>query len=209
MPRTAAAPATRRPANGKAAPPRKGERPAPRKKAADAPKRSKQAGKQRPAAKARQAPRWLTGLGVMGALAVCLVLVGLSGIGFDLALRSALRPATAVDEASAVCGDLRSRNYDALANEMDPTPDGASTGTFDRVAFIAKLRALDQRDGPVRSCALRQLNASGPDGMTIFGFTVRRAQAPDPLESLVVVRRVRGHWKVSRASSFYDPPERN
>src|SRR5690348_11268638 len=96
-------------------------------------------------------------------LALLLALVGLAGVEFDAALRAALRPPTATDEASAVCNDLRSQDYDALAGEMDPTPDGASTGPFDRAAFVAALRAQDAALGRVRSCALSEMN--GADGI--------------------------------------------
>jgi hypothetical protein len=143
------------------------------------------------------------------ALALGLALVGLAGVEFDLALREALRPPTAADEASAVCNDLRSQDYDALASEVDPAPDGASTGVFDRAAFVAALRAQDGALGPVRACALTQMN--GADGIAsdevVFALTVRRSRAPDPLDALVVVRReARGQWAVSRASTFYYAP---
>ena len=142
-------------------------------------------------------------------LALLLALVGLAGLEFDVALRAALRPPTAADEASAACNDLRSLDYDALAGEVDPTPDGASTGPFDRAAFVAALRAQDAALGPVRTCALSQMN--GADGIAsdevVFALTVTRARAPDPLGALVVVRReAHGQWAISRASTFYYAP---
>jgi hypothetical protein len=145
------------------------------------------------------------------ALALLLALVGLAGVEFDAALRAALRPPTATDEASAVCNDLRSQDYDALAGEMDPTPDGVSTGPFDHAAFVAGLRAQDATLGRVRSCALSEMN--GADGIAsdtvVFALTVTRSRAPAPLGALVVVRReARGQWAISRASTFYyAPPE--
>lgn len=148
----------------------------------------------------RRLSMWLT-LG----LALALLLAGVGGVGFDLALRAALRAPTAVDEASAVCDDLRSQRYDALAAEMDPTPDGANAGPFDRTAFVAALRDLDQREGTVRACSLRLLG-NGADGASVlFSMTVRRTRVADPLGSMVVVRReTRGGWAISRASTFYD-----
>jgi hypothetical protein len=142
-------------------------------------------------------------------LALLLALVGLAGVEFDAALRAALRPPTATDEASAVCNDLRSQDYDALAGEMDPTADGGSTGSFDRAAFVAALRAQDAALGPVRACALSQMN--GADGIAsddaVFALTLTRSRAPAPLGALVVVRRAaRGQWAISRASTFYYPP---
>jgi hypothetical protein len=142
-------------------------------------------------------------------LALSLALVGLAAVEFDVALRAALRPPTATDEASAVCNDLRSQDYDALAGEMDPAPDGASTGPFDRAAFVAALRAQDAALGSVRACALSQMN--GADGIAsdavVFALTVTRSRAPAPLGALVVVRReARGQWAVSRASTFYYAP---
>lgn len=142
-------------------------------------------------------------------LAVLLALVGLAGVAFDAALRMALRPPTARDEASAVCNDLRSRDYDALADEMDPTPDGTSSGHFDRGAFVAGLRAQDAALGPVRTCALSELNgAAGSDSdAVVFTVTVTRTRTPAPLGALVVVRRAaRGQWAISRASTFYYAP---
>ena len=142
------------------------------------------------------------------ALALALLLVGLAGFAALSVLHSALRPATATDEASAVCAYLRSHDYDARAAEMDPAPASGSTGAFDRAGFAAQLRALDQREGPVRACSLRLLGA-GPDGASVvFALTVRRARVADPLGSLVVVERApNGRWTISRASTFYDSPE--
>jgi hypothetical protein len=50
----------------------------------------------------------------------------------DRVLQWALRTPTVGDEASAVCAYLLIGNYNALADEMDPVPDGASTelGSF-------------------------------------------------------------------------------
>ncbi|HEV2238804.1 MAG TPA: hypothetical protein VGR57_19250 [Ktedonobacterales bacterium] len=143
-------------------------------------------------------------------LALLLALAGLAGVGYDAALRAALRPPSATDEASAVCNDLRSQDYDALAGEMDPTPDGGSTGPFDHAAFVAALRAQDAALGPVRACALNQMN--GADGIAsddvVFALTLTRARAPAPLGALVVVRReARGQWALSRASTFYYAPQ--
>jgi hypothetical protein len=143
------------------------------------------------------------------ALWMMLMLVGLAGMEFDLALRQALRPATARDEASAVCNDLRSQDYDGLASEVDPAPDGASQGPFDRAAFVASLRAQDASLGPVRSCALSTMN--GADGIAsdaaVFALTLTRSRELALIESLVVVRReARGQWAISRASTFYYAP---
>ncbi len=142
------------------------------------------------------------------ALALALLLVGLAGFAALTVLHAALRPATATDEASAVCAYLRTHDYDALAAEMDPAPAGASTSAFDRASFAAQLRALDQREGPVRACSLRLLGA-GPDGASVvFALTVRRARVADPFGSLVVVERLpNDRWTISRASTFYDSPE--
>jgi hypothetical protein len=141
------------------------------------------------------------------ALALALLLVGLAGFAALSVLHAALRPATATDEAAAVCAYLRSQDYDALAAEMEPAPAGSSTGTFDRTSFVAQLRALDQREGTVRACSLRLLGA-GPDGTSVvFALTVRRTRVADPLGSLVAVERApNSHWAISRASTFYDSP---
>jgi hypothetical protein len=138
------------------------------------------------------------------ALAIALLLVGLAGFAAVGLLHRALRAPTATDEAAAVCAYLRSRDYDALASEMDPAPAGAAIGAFDRAAFAAQLRALDQREGVVRDCALRLLGPGADSGSVVFGLTVRRAGVADPLGSLVIVERVRdGGWVISRASTFY------
>jgi hypothetical protein len=148
--------------------------------------------------------------GVSLVLWLMLMVVGLAGVEFDLALREALRPATAADEASAVCNDLRSQDYEGLAGEVDPAPDGASTGPFDHAAFVASLRAQDAAQGPLRTCALSAMN--GADGIAsdavVFELTTTRSREPAPVGSLVVVRReARGQWAISRASTFYYAPQ--
>jgi hypothetical protein len=142
------------------------------------------------------------------ALALVLLLVGSAGLEAAALLTAALRPPLPGDEASAVCDYLLAHDYDALASEMDPAPAGASTDPFEPAAFVAQLRALDAREGTVRTCALRQLGASGDGATVLYSLTLRRTRVPDPLGSLVVVhRRAGGGWVISRSSTFYDAPE--
>ncbi len=148
-------------------------------------------------------PRWRVYWRLTLLLALLLCLVGLAGIEVDQELQYALRPPTAADEASAVCDYLLSRNYDALAGEIDPAPDGASTGPFDRAAFAAQLRTLDRDLGTVRTCTLLELGA-GNNSSVVYSLTVHRTRAAEPRGSLVVVRRqAHGEWAISRASTFY------
>jgi hypothetical protein len=145
-------------------------------------------------------------------LAIPLIAALLAAVQVDRVLQWALRTPTVTDEASAVCDYLLSQNYDALANEMDPNsaPAGASSGPFDRAAFVAGLRALDASDGRVTSCALSQIgtaaaaNTAGSAPEVVFAMTVRRAQVSYPLGALVVVRAAAdGRLRLSRASTFY------
>lgn len=137
-------------------------------------------------------------------LALALSLAALGALGVDRVLRWSLRSPTVGDEASAACAYLLNGNYAVLAGEMDPVPDGASTGPFDRATFTAGLRALDARDGRVTSCALRQMGSNDSAPVVIFAMTVRRAHLSYPLGSLVVVRHeADGRWLISRASTFY------
>lgn len=142
------------------------------------------------------------------ALALVLLLAGLAGLEAAALLEAALRPPLPGDEASAVCDYLLSRDYEALAGEMDPAPAGASTDPFTQEAFVAQLRALDAREGTVRTCALRQLGADSDGATVLYSLTLRRTRILDPLGSLVVVhRRSDGRWVLSRSSTFYDAPE--
>lgn len=142
------------------------------------------------------------------ALALGLLLTGVGGLEAAALLATALRPSLPVEEASAVCDSLLSRDYAALAGEMDPTPAGASTGPFDRNAFVMQLRAVDAREGTVRTCALRQLATSSDGATVLYALTIRRTRVADPLGSLVVVhRKPDGGWAISRGSTFYDAPE--
>jgi hypothetical protein len=137
-------------------------------------------------------------------LALGLSVAAAAAGGVDRVLHWSLRTPTAADGASAACALLLNGNYDRLADEMDPAPDGASTDPFDRDAFEAGLRALDASDGRVTSCTLRQMGPAADTPVAIFALTTHRAHRSDPLDSLVVVRREPdGRWLLSRASTFY------
>jgi hypothetical protein len=137
-------------------------------------------------------------------LAIALSLAALAAVGVDRVLSFSLRTPTATDEASLACAYLLNGDYDALASQMDPAPDGASTGRFDPAAFAADLRAQDARDGRVTSCALRQMEPDAGAQVVIYAMTVRRTGLSYPLGSLVVVRHeADGRWLLARASTFY------
>lgn len=137
-------------------------------------------------------------------LALALSLAAVAALGVDQVLRWSLRTPTAGDEAAAVCAYLRSGDYTALAGEMDPRPDGASTGAFDGAAFAAGLRSLDAGEGRVTTCALRQMGPEEGQQTVLFAVTLTRTDLSYPLGSLVVVRREPdGRWRLSRASTFY------
>ena len=137
-------------------------------------------------------------------LAIALSLTLLAALGVDRELRWALRKPTVGDEASAVCAYLLNGDYAALAGEMDPAPDGISSGPFDQAAFTAGLRSLDTSDGRVTSCSLSQIGPVANSPVVIFSMTARRARVSYPLGALVVVRRdADGRLRLSRASTFY------
>lgn len=148
------------------------------------------------------------------ALAVALVGVGIGGYYAANLLGSAVRAAarqgaeTPSALAGTVCADFLQQNYDDLMARIDPDPaPPAATGAFNASATAKRLRAIDQRDGPVSSCTPTRLDKtqttaqSAPDGATRLLLVMWRVG--EPTASVLITRQdADGAWRVERDSAF-------
>ena len=165
-----------------------------------------------PRARAKGSPLAFTVIAV--ALAVGLVAVGVGGYYAASLLSGAVRAAarqgaeTPSALADTVCADFLNQNYDDLIARVDPNPaPPAATGAFDAAAAARRLRAIDQRDGPVSSCTPTRLDdsqitiQSAPDGATRLLLVMWRVG--DPIASVLVTRQdADGAWRIERDSAF-------
>lgn len=172
-----------------------------------------------PLAQAKRPKRWKPNPSAFLLIALALV-VALAGVGFasyaaatalgHVARAAARRGAeTPSALAATVCADFLHQNYDDLIPRVDPKPaQPAATGGFDASATLARLRTIDQRDGPVSSCTATRLDASqtdpqnGPDGATRLLLVMWRVG--DPIASVLITRQDpdTGAWLIERDSSF-------
>ncbi|HEX9036152.1 MAG TPA: hypothetical protein VF808_04095 [Ktedonobacterales bacterium] len=148
------------------------------------------------------------------ALAIALIGIGVASYFAANLLGGAVRAAarrgaeTPSALAATVCADFLHQNYDDLLARVDPNPAApAATGAFDAGAVSQRLRAMDQRDGPVSYCSPTRLDASqvdptnGPDGATRLLLVMWRVGVPN---ASVLVTRLGpdGAWLVERDSAF-------
>ena len=139
-------------------------------------------------------------------LAVTLLLLGAATWYGATRLQGVIVRQERTDTAAAICATLQSRQYDALAAMIDPAPVApGATQPFDRTAFVARLRTLEQRQGAVTSCAWRALQLD--DESATYLYAMRRPHTPVPIGMLVVLRYdPDSGWRISRRSPFTSDP---
>jgi hypothetical protein len=121
--------------------------------------------------------------------------------------------ATAAGAAALVCDTLTRQDYQQLVGYIDPAAvPPAVTSAFDAQATIAKLRALDTRDGAVVACNAAPYSSQSivsTDGATRYQLTLRRANSTLSTSGTLTLRRQSSGahgWLIGRDSSFLTAP---